>query len=149
MGCAIASRYGPADRKGGTPRFVRDQSEQGAGLAPSAGVEAPAPSRGALAHDGCGGFLAQDLAARGRVRFAARRARGRAPGAGGRDLLQVGHHPVAGERAVAGDDRLGDLGMRRVDVVGREPVAVEDRLLPPGQVGERPSWRASTFSKSR
>jgi hypothetical protein len=41
----------------------------------------------------------------------------------------VGHHPVPGKRAVAGDDRLGDLGMRRVDVVGREPVAVEDRLI--------------------
>jgi hypothetical protein len=41
----------------------------------------------------------------------------------------VGHHPAPGERAVAGDDRLGDLGMRRVDVVGREPVAVEDRPL--------------------
>ena len=45
---------------------------------------------------------------------------------------------MPGQRAVAGDDRLGDLDVRRVDVVEGGPAAVRDRLLlAMGQVGER------------
>jgi len=43
---------------------------------------------------------------------------------------------VAGQRSVSRDERVGDPGVCRVNVVGRDPAAVQGRALPFGQDGE-------------